>query len=181
MKTYIVNVRRCDIEIHRDTDGKFIIPGHIKGKGTNLKPAHEPIVLARKPLIGTVVDNVLAHGTGGINIDACRIEPVTVDGGSLATNPHLRTHIKGGNGGHIIRSEKERRVITPNVSGRWPANVLLSHHSDCKVIDDVYECHPDCPYNFFPHTKSGTLTPAMNVKPSSGWSGGEALLESKLH
>ena len=42
-----------------------------EGWGTALKPAHEPIVMARKPLEGTVVDNVLKHGTGGINIDGC--------------------------------------------------------------------------------------------------------------
>ena len=43
------------------------------GWGSALKPAHEPIVLARKPLIGTIVENVLEHGTGGLNIDGCRI------------------------------------------------------------------------------------------------------------
>ena len=43
--------------------------------GTALKPAHEPLVLARKPLIGTVAANVLAHGTGGLNIDGCRVQP----------------------------------------------------------------------------------------------------------
>src|ERR1035441_2641121 len=44
-----------------------------EGWGTALKPAHEPIVMARKPLIGTVAANVLAHDTGALNIDACRI------------------------------------------------------------------------------------------------------------
>ena len=43
------------------------------GWGTALKPAHEPIVLARKPLDGTVAKNVLTHGVGGINIDGCRV------------------------------------------------------------------------------------------------------------
>ena len=43
------------------------------GWGTALKPAHEPIILARKPLVGTVAGNVLRHGTGAINVDACRI------------------------------------------------------------------------------------------------------------
>jgi hypothetical protein len=43
------------------------------GWGTALKPAHEPIVLARKPLVGTVANNVLVHGVGGINIDGCRV------------------------------------------------------------------------------------------------------------
>ena len=45
-----------------------------EGWGTALKPAHEPIVLARKPLAGTVAGNVLAHGTGALNIDGCRTE-----------------------------------------------------------------------------------------------------------
>lgn len=44
-----------------------------QGWGTALKPAHEPIVVARKPLIGTVAANVLAHGTGAINVDGCRV------------------------------------------------------------------------------------------------------------
>ncbi len=44
-----------------------------EGYGTALKPAHEPIVLARKPLVGTVADNVLVHGCGGLNLAACRI------------------------------------------------------------------------------------------------------------
>ena len=45
-----------------------------QGWGTALKPALEPITVARKPLIGTVAENVLAHGTGGINVDGCRVE-----------------------------------------------------------------------------------------------------------
>ena len=44
------------------------------GWGTQLKPAHEPIVLARKPIEGTITENVLNHGTGGLNIDETRIE-----------------------------------------------------------------------------------------------------------
>ena len=43
------------------------------GWGTALKPAHEPIILARKPLIGTVAANVLEHGTGALNVDGCRV------------------------------------------------------------------------------------------------------------
>jgi site-specific DNA-methyltransferase (adenine-specific) len=102
------------------------------GWGTALKPAHEPICVARKPLIGTVAQNVLEHGTGGLNIDGCRIEHITVGDGNLALNPHLRTHINGGNGGHVISSELERRVVTPNLSGRFPANFI--HDGSDEVI-----------------------------------------------
>uniref|UniRef100_A0AAU8GR39 DNA methyltransferase n=1 Tax=Mycobacterium phage TwoPeat TaxID=3158882 RepID=A0AAU8GR39_9CAUD len=94
-----------------------------QGWGTALKPAFEPIVVARKPLVGTVAANVLEHGTGALNIDACRTE--YEQGGSLATNPSLRSGISGGNGGHIFPTETERRVVTPHASGRWPTNVVL--------------------------------------------------------
>jgi hypothetical protein len=46
-----------------------------EGWNTTLKPSWEPIVLARKPLVGTVVENVLEYGTGGLNIDGCRLNP----------------------------------------------------------------------------------------------------------
>lgn len=98
------------------------LPG---GLGTALKPAAEFWYLARKPLSGTVAANVLAHGTGALNIDASRVGYQTVNGGNLADNPHLRTHINGGNGGHIIAHEEERRVGHSHTAGRWPANVLL--------------------------------------------------------
>jgi site-specific DNA-methyltransferase (adenine-specific) len=96
------------------------------GFGTALKPAHEPICMARKPLEKglTVAQNVLKWGTGAINIDGCRINYEVVDGGSLATNPQLRSHINAGNGGNIIAHEPDRRVVVPNQSGRFPANVI---------------------------------------------------------
>jgi DNA modification methylase len=114
------------------------------GWGTALKPATEIITMARKPLQGTVAENVLRYGTGGINVDGCRVEHVTVDGGSLATNPHLRENINGGNGGHIIAHEKERRVVTPHVSGRWPANLI--HDGSDEVV------------RLFPQSQAGVET-----------------------
>ena len=56
-----------------------VTKGHSEweGWGTALKPAHEPIVMARKPIEGSIVDNVLKHGTGGINIDGCRVAYVS--------------------------------------------------------------------------------------------------------
>jgi site-specific DNA-methyltransferase (adenine-specific) len=110
-----------------------------QGWGTALKPAHEPIVVARKPLVGTVAANVLQYGTGALNIDACRIEHVTVGDGNLALNPQLRRHINGGNGGNIIAHEEERRVVTPNQLGRWPANVI--HDGS----EEVLAAFPDAP------------------------------------
>ena len=75
-----------------------------QGWGTALKPAHEPIVVARKPLIGTVANNVLTYGTGALNIDGCR---VGTDGGCSGASAGPS------NGSPIVRAD-----------GRWPANVI---------------------------------------------------------
>ena len=86
------------------------------GWGTALKPAFEPIVLARKPLAGTVAGNVLAHGCGGLNIDACRI--AAPDGVPIfqgRDDPTLNTFGNGLNG-----SNRTGEVG----SGRWPANLI---------------------------------------------------------
>lgn len=85
-----------------------------EGWGTGLKPAFEPIIIARKPFRGTVADNVLEHGTGAINIDASRVgDEVRVDPPG-ATNP--RTAMGDGR-----RDDAEPRVVV----GRWPTNVAL--------------------------------------------------------
>lgn len=85
------------------------------GWGTALKPAHEPIVVARKPLVGTVAANVLAHGTGGLNIDGCRVgdgEDRT-GGGVQGAMPQPMSW-----GGEPTGRERP-------TGGRWPANVVL--------------------------------------------------------
>ena len=86
------------------------------GWGTALKPAHEPIVVARKPLVGTVAANVLEHGTGALNIDACRIagEPWK------AVAPNI-----GGRSGGVMGKPREHPGGEPHNAGRWPANVVL--------------------------------------------------------
>ncbi|QNJ59701.1 methyltransferase [Mycobacterium phage HarryOW] len=125
-----------------------------QGWGTALKPAFEPIVVARKPLVGTVAANVLEHGTGAINIDACRTE--YEQGGSLATNPSLRSGISGGNGGHIFPTETGRRVVTPHASGRWPTNV---------VLDEAQAAELGEPQRFFPVFKYQAKAPTRE-RPS---------------
>lgn len=110
-----------------------------QGWGTALKPAWEPICLARKPLEGTVAANVLAHGTGALNIDGARVAHMTVEGGSLAHNSHLRHGINGGNGGQIFPTEEARRVVVPSPLGRFPANLI--HDGS----DEVLAAFPDAP------------------------------------
>jgi DNA modification methylase len=83
--------------------------------GTALKPALEPITVARKPLVGTVAQNVLAHGTGGLNIDGCR---VGAEGGTRKTDPAKRESVSAyGNG--LNGGWRE-----PINAGRWPANLI---------------------------------------------------------
>jgi site-specific DNA-methyltransferase (adenine-specific) len=118
------------------------------GWGTALKPAHEPIVMARKPIEGTVANNVLKHGVGGINIDGCRVE--SLDSASTSRTPALVADTStgfgigykmGGNGSPL---------------GRFPANFI--HDGSEEVLA------------LFPHStsnsggKSGT-----NANPMS-WS-----------
>lgn len=94
--------------------GKQIIP---RGLGTALKPAYEPIVVARKPLAGTVAANVAAWGTGVLNIDACRIG--TNAGWSYPNG-------RGGEGWHG-RESLSSNLDEPMAAtaGRWPANVAM--------------------------------------------------------
>jgi len=89
------------------------------GWGTALKPALEPITVARKPLCGTVAENVLQHGTGGLNVDGCRVGtsknvPASVSRHKVANtyNGGWNTGETPGVGGH-----------DPNL-GRWPANLI---------------------------------------------------------
>jgi site-specific DNA-methyltransferase (adenine-specific) len=84
-----------------------------QGWGTALKPTVEPIVMARKPLIGTVAENVLAYGTGGLNIDGTRIgtELVTINTFDDGAKPW------GNASGEAYTSRQSH--------GRWPSNVML--------------------------------------------------------
>lgn len=105
-----------------------------QGWGTALKPANEPIVLARKPLSEpTVAANVLRWGTGALNVDATRVGISSGDT-IYAKNPH--TAAKGGGIASVGLSANLYRVP----SGRWPANVILSHSLFC--TDDA--CDPSC-------------------------------------
>lgn len=90
------------------------------GWGTALKPALEPITVARKPLIGTVAENVLTWGTGGVNVDGCRVgtDDVKTD------TPYL---YRGNNGNSMGAASERLRTNgggTTNFLGRWPANLI---------------------------------------------------------
>ena len=106
--------------------GKSVVPS---GLGTALKPAWEPILVARKPLIGTVVENVLKFGTGALNIDATRvgIDQITSHGGRKSP---LTGDTRVGAAAGMFQ------VGSPNVEtvheGRWPPNLVLTHSPGCR-------------------------------------------------
>lgn len=99
--------------------GKPIVPD---GLGTALKPATEPICVARKPLAGTVAENVLVHGTGALNIDGCRVGWPGGKAPEIGTpgwgGPHKKsTAVPGQDGDTVERAG-------PSGLGRWPANII---------------------------------------------------------
>jgi site-specific DNA-methyltransferase (adenine-specific) len=97
-----------------------------QGWGTALKPAHEPICVARKPLAGTVAENVLQFGTGGMNIDDCRV------GDEVRFNPPALLPA-GGNSLNMSAVGMPENVDGNTVSGRWPANFI--HDGSDEVIN----------------------------------------------
>jgi hypothetical protein len=91
-----------------------------KGWGTALKPAWEPIVVARKALIGTVAENVLTYGTGAINIDGCRVE----------TSDRVQLSASEGAAFGCKYEEGTGRKYSEDHPGRFPANIILGFTAD---------------------------------------------------
>ncbi|MGC8628446.1 MAG: DNA methyltransferase, partial [Acidimicrobiales bacterium] len=103
------------------------------GWGTGLKPAYEPIVVARKPLPDSVARNVLAYGTGALNIDGCRVASVDEElarkYASAADAGPRRNAVYGAD----TREHSEGRT-EPHPAGRWPANLVLAHSPGCRQV-----------------------------------------------
>jgi len=118
------------------------------GWGTALKPAFEPIVVARKPITGTVAENVLTWGVGGLNIDGTRISTTDSFGGGTK-----------GTSGFAAGYENDGWVAGSEL-GRWPANILLDQHT-AELLDE----------------QSGFLKPATSrtdTKSTGMFAGGNA-------
>jgi site-specific DNA-methyltransferase (adenine-specific) len=127
-----------------------------EGWGTALKPAHEPVVVARKPLSGTVAANVLEHGTGALNIDGCRIST------DWDTDPNRRGW-QGGNTAErttagVSFGVEGERVSQPHAGGRWPANVVLDPEA-AEVLDRQSG-----------ETTTHRIESSCNVEQGKGWS-----------
>lgn len=99
-----------------------------QGWGTALKPALEPITVARKPFIGTVAQNVLEHGTGAINVDGCRVAKSDGDESGWS-----KTGSKAGENRSMSGVNYEREP-KPDAFGRWPANLI---HDGSDEVDSL--------------------------------------------
>lgn len=101
-----------------------------EGYGHALRPSHEPIILACKPFEGSIAENILEHGVGGLNLGPCRIG---TSGGTRKVDPErYRTEgnaLRGSVDGSLNGGVKEAIA-----AGRWPANVILSHSPDCVSV-----------------------------------------------
>lgn len=118
-----------------------------QGWGTALKPAFEPIVVARKPLIGTVAENVLAHGTGALNVDGCRVGTEQVQ---------INTYSERGPFGDSQIGKEYASKVT---LGRWPANVILDESQAAELDRQADEL----PSRFFYVPKANS-----NERPRAG-------------
>jgi len=129
-----------------------------QGWGTALKPAHEPICVARKPLTGTVASNVLEWGTGALNIDGSRV----------GSEPMPKTTRKTGGGvlsqNRAMSGPNYERESAGTTEGRWPANVI--HDGS----DEVLAGFPNDAGRFFFSTKGdydGSLWHDLNLHPET--------------
>lgn len=129
--------------IKQDVDGYFIMPEELKqydGTGINLKPSLEPIIIARKPISEkSIAENVLKWGTGGINIDECRIlhnEPVK-------TTKRTQYNEKEKDENRMQGTFQNGTIASPSSKGRFPANLI--HDGSDEVVE------------LFPDTKSGFM------------------------
>ena len=128
------------------------------GWGTALKPAWEPIILARKPLSEpTIAANVLKWGTGALNIDGCRIGQHNYSPEEWKAKGLARVT------GNTYGKHKPSATSLP--LGRWPANVVLSHTGRCELVETIWRCASGCPVRLLDE-QSGALRARGNKTPT---------------
>jgi site-specific DNA-methyltransferase (adenine-specific) len=124
-----------------------------QGWGTALKPAFEPVIVARKPIEGTVANNVLKWGTGGLNIDGSRIGS---QGGTQKANPQPESKTQNAYGNGLNGGGVE-----PINAGRWPANIILDPYT-AELLDEQSG-----------QTKSGNIKPHASNNTSQIYGNGK--------
>lgn len=182
----MAEVGRVDRDLGGDDD---LVPkarrlsGAWEGWGTSVKSAHEPIVVARKPLAeGSVERNVQANGTGAYNVAACLVP--FADEGDEQEAKRKNQHLLFGSGPRRNRIYGDDRGARFNyeAAGRWPANVALGHADGCGAAG----CAPGCPVGMLDDQagerargrRPASRSPGSGYGPgtfSSGTDDGEAL------
>lgn len=163
------------------------------GYGTALKPSWEPILLFRKPLDGTVLENIRKWGTGALNIGGCRVgsdnrqyslkEPAENLNTLVRTEGNDSEDAKG-LGAYGVGAKQQQGALV-SVSGRWPPNTVFVHNPECRqVSEDRWECVDGCPAHALdvmtgdrPSTLTGRADPsAQHTNPGdnggASWFGG---------
>jgi DNA modification methylase len=125
-----------------------------EGWGTALKPALEPITMARKPFKTSVAENVLKNGVGGINIDGCR---VVLNENEPDNRSRNNKKMSANNDSWILANKEDKKIEVYNKQGRFPANFI---HDGSDEVKDL-----------FPETKSGTGAIRKNAKGMFGLGG----------
>jgi site-specific DNA-methyltransferase (adenine-specific) len=105
------------------------------GWGTALKPAHEPIVVARKPVEGTVAANVLTYGTGALNIDATRIVFTDTETDNRIGTDFISNNGDASNNANDNQVPNKHYVQMYKSEGRWPANIILDEYT-AELLDE---------------------------------------------
>jgi site-specific DNA-methyltransferase (adenine-specific) len=107
----------------------------LQGWGSALKPACEDWWLARAPLDGSLLDTVLAHGTGGLNVDGCRIGYASEADRDALANGVDAIRARGGSMENSWKNASDLSGANPaSALGRWPANLVLSHTPECRAV-----------------------------------------------
>jgi DNA modification methylase len=117
------------------------------GWGTALKPAWEPIVIARKPLSeSSVARNLLRHGTGALNVEQARIARAEGDmAGWAKSGAPAYAGLAPGSSTFQTRPKTAQEIAERNAGGRFPPNFLLGHGENCQEGADGWQCDPLCP------------------------------------
>ena len=115
------------------------------GWGTALKPAYEPVIVARKPFDGSCVDNILKYGVGGLNIDECRVP-------SKPGEYDIR-HYTNEDCFQNLKPKQSHYQVKPQPEGRFPSNVILTYDDTdkeevCGGMPDVGSGNNGTPYNY---------------------------------
>jgi len=140
------------------------------GWGSALKPAHEPVILARKPLAGTIAETVLEYGTGGLNVDGSRV------GDTVDTWPKSRSYdsdkmAKPHSSEGFSKHETQGTGAAP--PGRWPPNVLLSPETAAKLGDKasyfpVFDCGDEDRFFYAPKASREEREAGCEHLPAKG-------------